>query len=310
MNFYHLIFLIIFSSAPSLFWLFFYYYYFPRFTTPKYFLGILFFLGMASAGIGSLINQGVLRLLPNFVFNAFQKFPPDLSTLKTSDYLIVFLLMFLLVAPVEELLKFLAIKLAIGKKSRHLDQIIDGIKFGIVAGLGFALVENAIYFYQPLLAKGGVFFFKLFLVRFFISTLAHSLYTGIMGYYIGLSRLYRLHKNYLLWKGIIMAITMHGIFNFFLLINLDFFSIGVLIILLWFMIKWGRDRESLESFIAAEKYQKIFVPVFSEKKEIESFLFRRRIRYDVVKKLNLCPFCFRENKAKDVCPHCGIKKPL
>jgi RsiW-degrading membrane proteinase PrsW (M82 family) len=310
MSFYHLIFLIVLSFLPSLFWLFCYYFYFPRFTTPKSFLGILFFLGMIAAGAGVLIHQNILRLMPDFVFSTFQKYLLGLPSFKISEVLIMFLIMFFLVAPVEELLKFLVIKLAISRKPGYLDQIIDGIKFGVVVGLGFAVVENAIYFYQPFSVGGGAFFFKLFLTRFLISTLAHSLYTGIMGYYIGLSRLYRLHSRYLLRKGIFMAIIMHGVFNFFLLINLGFFSIGVLIVLLWLMIKWGRDRESLESFINAEQYQNIFIPVFSGKKELESFLFRHRIRYDVIKKLNLCPFCFRKKEFnQDICPHCKMKQP-
>lgn len=265
---------------------------------------------MAAAGTGVLIYRNILRLLPDFILDTFQKYLVGSPAFRISEALIIFLLMFFLVAPVEELLKFLVIKLAISRKPGYLDQIIDGIKFGVVVGLGFAVVENAVYFYQPLLAGGETFFFKLFLIRFLISTLAHSLYTGIMGYYIGLSRLYRLHSRYLLRKGIFLAVMMHGIFNFFLLVNLGFFSIAVLIVLLWFMIKWGRDRENLEFLINAEQYENIFVPVFSEKKEFESFLFRHKIRYDVIKKLNLCPFCFRKKELKqDICPHCKKKQP-
>lgn len=310
MDYYRLIFLILLSFLPSLFWLFFYYFYFPRLTTPKLFLGILFFLGMTAAGAGILVHQNILRLLPDFISGTFQKYLLGSPSFKISEVLIMFLVMFFLVAPIEELLKFSVIKLAINRKPGHLDQIIDGIKFGVVVGLGFAAVENAVYFYQPLFAGREDFFFKLFLTRFLISTLAHSLYTGIMGYYIGLSRLYKMNSRYLIRRGVFIAIIMHGIFNFFLLIDLGFFSIGILIILLWFMIKWGRDRESLESFINAEQYQNIFVPVLSGKKELESFLFRHRIRYDVIKKLNLCPFCFKKKESSgDICPHCKMKQP-
>lgn len=309
-DFRYFVFLAIFSFVPSLFWLFCYYYYFPRLTTSKTSLGILFFLGMVAAGAALLIHQNILRLFPVFVYDTFQKYLSGLVSFNPVEILILFLLTFFLVAPTEELLKFLAIDTAVRIKPSFLDQIIDGIKFGIVVGLGFAAVENAIYFYRPLLLGEGQFFLKLFLTRFFISTLAHSLYTGIMGYYIGLSRLYRLHGSHFIRKGVLIAVVMHGVFNFFLFINLGFFSIGVLLVLLWLMIKWGRERESLESVIRAEQYQNIFVPVFSGKKEFESFLFQHKIRYDVVKKLDLCPFCFRKKEpAQNVCPHCQRKRP-
>ena len=257
-----------------------------------------------------LIHQNILRLFPSFVSDTFQKYLSGFVSFNPLEVLMLFLLTFFLVAPIEEFLKFLVIDTAIRIKPGFLDQIIDGIKFGVVVGLGFAVVENAIYFYRPFSTGEGTFFLKLFLTRFFISTLAHSLYTGIMGYYIGLSRLYRLHSGYFIRKGVLVAIVLHGIFNFFLLINLGFFSIGVLIILLWLMIKWGRERESLESLINAGKYQNVFVPVFSGKKEFESFLFQHKIRYDVVRKLNLCPFCFRKKEpGQDICPHCKVKQP-
>jgi len=310
MFYYQFFFLIVFSFLPSAFWLFWYYFYFPRFTTSKSFLGVLFFLGMVSAGAGFLIHQQIMKLFPNFVLEIFQKNFLGFQTFTIGEVLIMFSLMFFLVAPIEEFLKFLSIKLAMSRKPEYLNQIIDGIKFGIVVGLGFAVVENAVYFYQPLLEGEKSIFLKLFLARFLISTLAHSLYTGIMGYYIGLSQLYRLHKNYLLRRGFLLATAIHGAFNFFLLINLGFFSIAVLIVLLWFMIKWGRDRENLESFIHKQEYGKIFVPVFSGKKEFESFLFRYRIRYNVIKKLNLCPFCFRKRTpGQEICPYCKNRYP-
>lgn len=310
-DFRYFVFLAVSSFIPSLFWLFCYYFYFPRLTTPKLFLGVLFFWGMVAAGAALLIHQNILRLFPGFVYDTFQNYLSGFASTNFVEMLVLFLLMFFLVAPIEELLKFFVIDTAIRIKPSFLDQIIDGIKFGVVVGLGFAAIENLVYFYRPLLSGDSTFFLKLFLTRFLISTLAHSLYTGIMGYYIGLSRLYRLHSGHFIRKGLIIAIAMHGVFNFFLLINLGFFSIGVLVVLLWLMIKWGRERESLESLINAEKYQNIFVPVFSGKKEFESFLFQHKIRYDVVKKLNLCPFCFRKKGPnQNTCPHCRMKQPV
>lgn len=307
----NIVLLIVLSFAPSFFWLVFYYFYSPRSTTPKKFLGFLFFLGMIAALLGIVIHQNVLLVLPSFILESFKNSLAGVSSYQISDTLILFSLMLFLVAPIEEMLKFLAIALVVKKKPEYIDQIIDGIKAGVVVGLGFAVIENGFYFYQPLFNGEAAFLLKIFLIRFFISTLAHSLYTGIIGYYFSLSRFYRLHSQYLIRKGIFIAIIMHGIFNFLLLVNLGFFSIAILIVLLWLMVKWYQDRESLEKFISESQYQKIFVPIFSEKKEFESVLFKQKIKYEIIKKLNLCPFCFRVKiSGQDVCRYCKTRQPI
>jgi len=305
-NFYIL--LIILSFTPSFFWLLFYFYYSPRFTTPRRLLIALFFLGMAAAILAVLIERGIFQILPDSILKTFERYFFGIPPYQLRDVLIIFFLMFFLVAPIEEIIKFLMIRIVINKKPQYLNQIIDGIKLGVVTGLGFAVIENGIYFLQPLSVNDVSLLWRLFLLRFFVSTLGHSLYTGIMGYYFGLSNFYKLYSRRFLREGILLAIFVHAIFNFFLLINLGFFSITVLIIFLLLMFKWYQDRRNLENYIIKGQLGFIHPPLFSERSEFESILAKNKVTYEFIKKLNLCPFCLRKQDPKqDICSYCGGK---
>ena len=307
MDFVFLSFLIFFSFFPSVFWLFFYYNYSPRFTTSKSLLFALFFLGIGVGIVALFVNQAILQILPEGFLAVFEKAITGESFSSPLEIIFLFFLLFFIVAPVEEGLKFFALYLGWRKSPNEINQIIDGLKFGIMVGLGFAVLENGVYFFYPLLDTGfSLFFLKIFCIRFFLSTVSHSLYTAIMGYYFSLSRFYRLYSKVLIRKGIILAILFHAIFDFFLLVKFRWFLIVILLLLLWLMIKWCWDRANLETFISAREYQRIYRPIFSEKKEFEGFLFKHKIRYEIIKKLNLCPFCFRKRiPGKKKCPYCN-----
>lgn len=308
MNLYYFVLFSVLSFIPSLFWLFFYYYYSPRFTTPRRFLLILFFLGMLSAVVAALVEREVFQILPDFIVETFGKYFFGDSPYQVSDVFILFALMFLFVAPVEEFFKFSVIGLAVKKKPKYLNQIIDGIKFGVVVGLGFAVVENGIYFYQPIVEEQNLALLKLILLRLFVSTLAHSLYTGIMGYYFGLARFYKLYGRHFLIEGFFFAVFIHAIFNFFLLANLGAFSIAVLIIMLLLMFKWYQDRRNLEFYVASGLPEFVRPPFLTERAEFESILAKNKVTYEFIKRLNLCLFCLRrQDPKKDICSYCGKK---
>lgn len=306
MNLLSVIFLLILSFLPSIFWLFFYYYYSPRFTTPRRFLLLLFFLGMGAAGVAAIVERGFFAFLPRFILESIEPYFWGTPFHQFPDILLLFLVMFLFIAPVEEGFKFAVIKIALTRKQAYLDQVIDGIKFGVVTGLGFAVVENGIYFAPSLLAGERLLLLKLFLLRLFFSTLGHSLYTGILGYYFALSRAYRLYaRNFLLW-GLFSAISIHAIFNFLLLIDLGFFSIAVLLIMLLLMLKWYQDRKSLENALEQKRPELVRSPTLMERIEFESVLAQNKITFDFIKRLHLCPFCLKaQDPKKRRCSSCG-----
>jgi RsiW-degrading membrane proteinase PrsW (M82 family) len=125
---------------------------------------------------------------------------------------------FLVVGPVEESVKQLAVRVY-AYRSRSFDAVIDGAVFGAVAGLGFATVENALYITRALETVGAST--ELFggggLGITTIRGLAgpgHVIYSAIAGYYLGLAKFNSENAGPIVVKGIVIASVFHGGYNF------------------------------------------------------------------------------------------------
>ena len=93
-----------------------------------------------------------------------------------------------IVAPiVEETVKGMALLGIVFYRRRDIDSPLDGIIYGAMIGLGFAMIENIFYFVQ---APADEFNF-LVILRSYIFGLNHSFFTAITGIGIAISRLNR-----------------------------------------------------------------------------------------------------------------------
>ena len=112
----------------------------------------------------------------------------------------------------EEYLKFLVVRIYPYRK-KYFDEVMDGIVYTIVAGLGFACLENIIY-----VINGGIL---TAIIRAFTAIPLHALAAGIMGYYIGEGKFASDKKirNRFFIQGLIWAILIHGLYDFFLFIS-------------------------------------------------------------------------------------------
>jgi RsiW-degrading membrane proteinase PrsW (M82 family) len=108
----------------------------------------------------------------------------------------------------EELLKFLVIVMYCSRLSDFGDRM-DGMVYGSVASLGFAAMENVVY-----VTSGG---FGLALSRAFTAVPCHAFLGAIMGYYVGQARFNSRQRGRLLATGLILAIILHGLYDFPLL---------------------------------------------------------------------------------------------
>ncbi len=130
-------------------------------------------------------------------------------TQKSQPVLYAFVSAFIVAALVEEGLKLWVVKTQVYNEKKF-NEVMDGITYAIIASLGFATLENIMY-----VLSGGL---TLAFIRALISVPAHALFSGIMGYYIGLSRFAPTpKKRLLLLKGLLIGIFYHGLFNFILL---------------------------------------------------------------------------------------------
>jgi RsiW-degrading membrane proteinase PrsW (M82 family) len=100
-------------------------------------LAITFVLAVLFAAIAALVNTllgGVFELIPLIGMPLF---------------------FFLVVGPIEETVKWLAIR-TYAYESESFDAVIDGAVYGAVAGLGFATIENALYIAQGYLQAASL----------------------------------------------------------------------------------------------------------------------------------------------------------
>ena len=117
---------------------------------------------------------------------------------------------FISTAVVEECVKYLAVR-AKAYNSTSLNEPIDGIVYGVAAGLGFATVENILYVF-------GFGTLSTAIIRAFLSVPSHAAYAGIMGAYLGMAKLRtngvsKRDGRMLTITGLTIAIVLHGLYD-------------------------------------------------------------------------------------------------
>jgi RsiW-degrading membrane proteinase PrsW (M82 family) len=121
---------------------------------------------------------------------------------------------YLVVAPVEETVKLLAVRLY---AFRRFDSVVDGAVYGAAAGLGFATIENYLYITRSVAASDA----DVALVGAASGIAAvralagpgHVIYSSLAGYYLGLARFNRENTGPIVVKGLLLAAFVHGSYN-------------------------------------------------------------------------------------------------
>ncbi|MGH2604471.1 MAG: PrsW family intramembrane metalloprotease, partial [Dehalococcoidia bacterium] len=92
-------------------------------------------------------------------------------------------------APViEETFKGIALLVLLHYLREEFDNVLDGLVYGALVGLGFAMTENILYFGAAYLEDGPYGLGRLFIVRAVINGFGHAIYTGTLGTAVGWSR--------------------------------------------------------------------------------------------------------------------------
>ncbi len=175
--------------------------------------------------------------------------------------------MFMVVGMLEEFTKHLVLRFSDEEK---IHSVGEALQFSIIVALGFAFVENVIYFNS--MGNMGMFSVQqlvlLIVLRSIISVGAHVCFSAILGYYYGLAKfstqVYQeeefLHKNHFLIKtlnqvlhckpsvlfheqkmmeGVILAMFLHGAFNSLLefgKLHIVFPFIGILLLTVFYLV--------------------------------------------------------------------------
>ena len=124
----------------------------------------------------------------------------------------IFLYAVIGVALVEEYFKFLVLTKYI-YNTPDFNEPMDGIVYGVTASMGFAFIENLMYVYFYVEPEAA---FLTAVVRICSAIPAHALMGVIMGYYVGKAKFSINNEKRLLLKGLLSAIILHGIYDYFL----------------------------------------------------------------------------------------------
>ena len=274
------------SFSPAFGWLLLIFYLRKR--EKKKFLVLAFFCGALAVllvfALQSLLLTSSEYNLENFLHDKF-----------TSTTLI-FILFFSAMGIIEEICKFLVVRF-LDKKFYLIQTINIAIIFSVTVALGFAFLENFIYFYT-LFSEGLMDdFFTTFIFRTIYTTLGHVLFAAIFGYYYGISKfsqtilmqekilgkvfkltkilekltggnLHSIYKWQKRIKGLIFASAFHMLFNFFIQwekLWVSFLLLGIMAIYILYLFntKTGHlvflETKARSPFQLASSNQKLLV---------------------------------------------------
>lgn len=166
---------------------------------PRYLVTQTFILGMLSAPFVI-----VFQMLFPFIFRI-----GDPSFFSNSPSF------FIWAAFTEEFFKFLVVWIFI-IKNREFDEPIDAMIYMVVAGLGFAAMENILFLFKAF-PDGIEATLSTWALRFVGATFLHALAAAITGYFIAMAWFFYGHAYKLIAVGLALATLFHFTFNLFVL---------------------------------------------------------------------------------------------
>jgi len=151
---------------------------------------------------------------------------------------------FVVAGLVEECLKLTVVRLTAWRDPAF-DEVMDGVVYTVVAGMGFACLENVLY----VMGMGGSV--ATALARAFTAVPLHAVSSGLMGYFLGRSRFAASPgaARALVTSGLLTAVGFHGLYDFLLFVSPVWGGWTIFLVLplvgLGFLALRGRIRAAL-----------------------------------------------------------------
>ena len=108
------------------------------------------------------------------------------------------------------------------------DEPIDAMLYMIIAALGFSAMENILALFP---FKETVELFSASWVRFISATFLHALTSALIGYFMALSFFNAKNRLKLISMGLILAVILHGLYNFLIMMEGTLSILGPIILL-------------------------------------------------------------------------------
>lgn len=116
----------------------------------------------------------------------------------------------------EEAMKGLGLLIVLLALRKEFDGVVDGIVYACVIALGFATVENVLYYGRAVYGGGAGTGVGVFILRGMMSPFAHPLFTSMTGIGLGVAREQK--RGALVWlapvAGYMLAVLLHATWNF------------------------------------------------------------------------------------------------
>jgi RsiW-degrading membrane proteinase PrsW (M82 family) len=180
---------VVLAVAPALLLVFYFYSRDSLKKEPKGMIFLAFFLGIVS-------------ILPALIFAYALEFLEKIE----NPWLSAFIESFITAALVEEIAKMGMLRIFIFN-NKNFDEITDGIIYMAIISLGFACFENIMYSIDDITTA---------IIRAFTAVPGHAVWSGVMGYYVGLARKRKNERTSLFLKGLVLGICYHGAYDFVL----------------------------------------------------------------------------------------------
>ena len=154
-------------------------------------------------------------IIKSFVFGCLTVIPVLILETIFNENLFssLFFYMLLGVALIEEGVKFFFLKKYLFDH-KEFNEPLDGIVYAVMISLGFATVENLFYVFN----YAGDQETRVAIIRMFSAIPLHAACGVIMGYFVGLAKFKGESNNYL-FKGLLAAVVIHGLYNYFIFLG-------------------------------------------------------------------------------------------
>ena len=122
-------------------------------------------------------------------------------------------------AAIEEIIKLFVVFI-IALRTAYVDEPVDFAIYLITGALGFAALENALFLMHPLQLNETTVSLLTGNLRFLGATLLHAVSSGFIGIFMGLAFFSgKTKKSLYLFIGLLTAVVLHSLFNFFIIGN-------------------------------------------------------------------------------------------
>lgn len=184
----------------------------------------LAFGGIAAVGIAGILEFILLE----------DKYLFGMDSLVTNYSSKSYLLFYIVIAALlEEFFKGIVIWWGIRKVLA--EKTKDGVLVGLVVGLFFAVAENAIYFATQINSSGIGSLVNLIIIRTIFSSVAHMIFSGIMGGFIVKIFFCKriLLKTFFFIGALVFSVMVHSFFNYFVSVGnswvlMSLMAVGIL----------------------------------------------------------------------------------